>query len=75
MKSQVAEPDMAAKRRQAKPRRDDVAVKIDRTLADKARFAASRRGITLAEYLTGLLRQSVERDFAKALREMEGTEE
>jgi hypothetical protein len=62
------------KRKSDKSRRDDIAVKVDRTLADKARFVASRRGMTLAEYLTGLIRNPVERDFAKEIREMGQTE-
>jgi hypothetical protein len=53
-----------------KGKRDDVAVKIDRTLADKAKLVASRRGLTLAEYLTELNRPAIERDFAKVIREM-----
>lgn len=53
-----------------KGKRDDVAVKIDRTLADKAKLVASRRGSTLAEYLTELNRAAIERDFAKVIRDM-----
>lgn len=62
---------MARKAQSDKPKRDDVAVKVDRTLADKARLVASRRGLTLAEYLSELIRTPVEKDFAKVIREME----
>jgi hypothetical protein len=58
-------------RPKAKSGRDDIAVKIDRIIGDKARFVASRRGTTLAEYLSDLLRSPVERDFAKELKEIE----
>lgn len=50
--------------------REDKAVKIDRTLADKAGLVASRRGITIAEYLSELIRGPVERDFAATVKEM-----
>lgn len=62
--------DMAAMKRADKAKRDDVAVKIDRTLGDKAKFVASRKGVTMAEYLSDLIRTPVERDFDKAVREM-----
>jgi hypothetical protein len=62
------------RKRPGQAKRDDVAVKIDRTLADKAKLVASRRGITLAEYLTELNRAAIERDFAKVIREMGGEE-
>ena len=59
---------MAPKR--AGKKRDDVAVKVDRTLADKAKLIASRRGITMAEYLTDLIRGPIERDFVKTIKDM-----
>jgi hypothetical protein len=66
----VAEKDVAARKREVK--RDDVAVKIDRTLADKASVVARQRRTTMAEYLSEILKAPVERDFAKAIRELEG---
>ena len=54
--------------RPATSTRDDVAVKIDRVLAAKARFVAENRKISLAEYLTEALRGTVTRDFDKAAR-------
>jgi hypothetical protein len=59
-----------AKKRAEKGKRDDVAVKIDRTLGDKAKFVASRKGSTMAEYLSELLRGPVEKDFDRAVKEM-----
>lgn len=50
--------------------RDDVAVKIDRTVVDKAKLVASRKGVSLAEYVTELIRGPVEKGFSQAVREM-----
>ena len=49
-----------------KGERDDIAVKIDRGVAARARFVAETRGLTLAEYLSEAIRPIVERDFSKA---------
>jgi hypothetical protein len=71
------ERDMATRRQRAKPeqepkpRRDDMAVKVERILAEKAKTIATRRGVTMAEYLSDLIRTAVERDFTKVVREME----
>lgn len=54
--------------------RDDVSVKMDRTLVARARYIAELRGITLAEYLSETVRAPVDRDFAKASRIPEGGE-
>lgn len=65
--------DMATKKpADNKGKRDDIAVKVDRTLADKAKLVASRRRITMAQYLSDLIRNPVERDFTKTVRELEG---
>lgn len=51
--------------------RDDVSVKMDRTLAAKARQVAIRRGITVAEFITEVTRPTIEREYAKLLRELD----
>ena len=51
--------------------RDDVSVKLDRTVVARGRFVAELRGITLAEYLTEAARPIVDRDFARASRTTE----
>jgi len=61
---------MAARKRSEGTKRDDIAVKIDRTIGDKAKFVAARKGTTMAEYVSGLLKGPVERDFDKAIKEM-----
>ena len=45
--------------------RDDIAVKMDRTLVARAHFVARLRGLTLAEYLTEAARPAIDKDFAK----------
>lgn len=58
-----------------KLKRDDTAVKIARDLAIKAGLVV-RTGVvdsgTIAEYLTGLLRGQVERDYKKARAKLDG---
>ncbi len=46
--------------------RNDIAVKIDRTLAARARFVAELRGVSLTEYLSEAVRPVVDKDFARA---------
>jgi hypothetical protein len=60
-----------AKRRVGRPRsgRDDISVKFDRRVAARARFVAENRGLTLAEYLSEIVRPIVERDFEQTLKE------
>lgn len=47
------------------PKRNDLAVKIDSSIVLKAKMIASKRSITMAEYLSELLRPHVDRDYAK----------
>jgi hypothetical protein len=42
--------------------RNDVAVKLDAKVAKEAKMVAAARGITLAEYITEILRPIVHRD-------------
>ena len=49
------EREMVSKKRADDGKRDDMAVKVDRTLADKAALVARRRGISMAEYLSALI--------------------
>jgi hypothetical protein len=48
--------------------RNDAVARVDAVIVSKAKMVASARGITLAEYLSDLLRMAVDRDF---VREME----
>ena len=46
--------------------RDDISVKIDRGVAAKAMYLARLQGISLAEFLTAMVRPDVEKQFAKS---------
>ena len=48
--------------------RDDMTVKMDRTIVARARFVADLRGQTLTEYLSEAVRPIVDRDFAQAAK-------
>lgn len=50
--------------------RDDVAVKVDREIVDKARFVALRRHLTLAGFLSDLLRGPVDRAYQDEVRKL-----
>jgi hypothetical protein len=66
----VASEPMAPKRmgRPKASTRDDVVARIDRTVIAKARYVAETRKIPLAEYLSEILRSTVDRDFEKATK-------
>lgn len=53
-------------------KRNDKAVKIERDIAAQAKFIADENDTTIAEYLSNLLRDAVQRDFDKALRRFAG---
>lgn len=74
MDSATLERKPVAKRKPAgdKEKRDDVAVKFDRILAEKAKTVAKRKGVSLAAYLSDGMRATIEKDFTKAVRELEG---
>jgi hypothetical protein len=52
-------------------KRNDKAVKIARDLATKAKVIAESRGITIADYLSPLLRPHIEKDWPKAIKAIE----
>jgi hypothetical protein len=52
--------------------RNDVAVKLDKHVAKEAKLVATARGITLAEYLSELIRPLVHRDFEAEMKTMLG---
>jgi hypothetical protein len=69
----VAEPASMAKKRgrpKASSRRDAV-VKLDGIIVGKAQMVAKSQGISLAEYLSELLRELVDRDFLQLMKKME----
>lgn len=54
--------------------RDDVAVKIDRGIVAQARFVSDARGLSLAEFLSNLLRGPVSREFTKEAQRLKADE-
>ena len=52
--------------------RHDKTVRIDARVLGMAEMVARTRGVTLAEYLTGLVREPVAKDFAKVMKQVEG---
>lgn len=55
--------------------RDDTRVKVDVSLAGKAKLVATHRGIPVAEFLTELLRRPIDQAYVAMLRELEGKKE
>lgn len=60
-----------AKAKGKRSERDDVAVKIDRTIVGKARLIATHKGTSTAEVLSEMLRGPVDQAYARMLRELE----
>lgn len=68
-------PPMAKKGRPNKPTGKGLPVRIDADLVSKGKYLASRRGVSLTELLSDLLRPLIEREFRKAGKELMGGEE
>ncbi len=62
---------MAKLKGRPKSARDDVAVKIDRALANKAKRIADHRGMSVAELLSNYLQAPVDRGYLAMIRELE----
>lgn len=78
--SLLVQGDPVAKKKHGGPRegagrpktgRNDVAVKVDRAVASKARAVAQHLGVPLGEVMTDAARASIDRMYAKMLRELE----
>jgi len=52
--------------------RNDVAVKLDSRVAKEAKMVAAARGVTLAEYISEILRPIVHRDLGQETSKMLG---
>lgn len=50
--------------------RDDVSIKFDRKVSDRAQVVARARGISRAEYLSEMCRAQVDRDLAKLAKDL-----
>jgi hypothetical protein len=63
-----------AKKRTGRPKsstRKDVSIKFDQALARKARMISEGLNISMAEYLSEMTRQLIDRDYAKLMRKLE----
>jgi reverse gyrase len=54
--------------------RDDASVKIDRGIVGMAKMIATRRKITVAQFLSESLRPIVEREFTREMERLKGGE-
>jgi predicted HicB family RNase H-like nuclease len=59
----------------AKPKRNDVPVKVDEEVVRLARIVAAYRGESLAEYMSETLRPIVQRHLAKYAKQVEAGED
>lgn len=57
--------------RSNKPKRDDVPVKIDRAIWQRARVIAGERNLTIAEYLSEALRPIVDKDWTRTVKKFQ----
>jgi hypothetical protein len=64
--------DVAKSKGRPKTDRDDGTAKVDRGVLGMAKMVAAIRKISVAEYLTGLLRGPVEKDFGKEMERLKG---
>lgn len=59
------------KGRPRRSERDDVAVKLDRTIVGKAKLVATHRGLSLAEVLSEMLVVPVDKAYGQMVRDLE----
>jgi hypothetical protein len=58
-----------------KSERNDVAVKIDRAVASKAKAVAQHLGMSVAEVLSEVARRPIDQMYARMLRELESQDD
>ncbi len=56
-----------------KPKRDDKSAKLERILVERAQIIARTRGLSLAEYLSDLVRPGIKRDWPGALKKLDSS--
>lgn len=52
--------------------RQDVSTKFDKSLLGMARMVATAKGMSLAEYISEAARPTIEREFAREMKRLEG---
>lgn len=67
----VPEKAMANRGRPKTSERDDVTVRLDRGLISKAKVLAADESLSLAEYLSDMLRPSIDRAYAKLVKKID----
>jgi hypothetical protein len=72
--TEVKAQPMARKKRASEENTPTVPVKVERSIAQKAKIVASDRGIDLAAYVSESLRAIVERDWSKIVKRIDSTE-
>lgn len=67
---------MAEAKRMGRPRndRDDVAVKLDRRIVDRARVVAAHKKTSLVELLSDMLKAPVDRAYTQMAKELQAEE-
>jgi hypothetical protein len=70
--SQTAEREKMGRPKGKRTERDDVAVKVDRKIVGKAKMISAHEGIPVAQILSEILRDPIDKRYAKMLRELEG---
>jgi hypothetical protein len=63
-------PSMGKQRGRPQSERNDVSVKLDRTLVGKARLVATHRGVTMAELLSEIIRGPLDRYYGQMVKEL-----
>jgi hypothetical protein len=65
---------MARKKRASEENPPTVPIKVDRSIASKAKIVASDRGIDVSAYVSEILRAIVDRDWSKIVKRIDATE-
>lgn len=63
---------MAKKKAEDGKEAPTTAIKIERSLAGKAKMIATDKGTSLADYVSEIIRATVERDWAKLIKKTGG---
>jgi hypothetical protein len=68
----IAERSTMAKKqgRPKKPSGEGMQVRIDAQIGRRAKVVASESGVSLADYLSGILRDRVEKDYRKVVKDL-----
>lgn len=71
----VLESRPMTEKRRGRPKtseRKDATARLDAAVLAKAQMVAKARGVSIAEYLTDIVKGPVDRDFLKEMKKLEG---